>query len=84
LLEYAADQGELQVIGEWPFLAAHLQEVRARIRELGDAHPERHLEVPALRDALQTSRKYLIPLLEHFDREGVTARAGAVRLVRRA
>lgn len=82
LLEYAEDQGELTVIGNWPFLTEHLDAVREHIRNLGAAHPDRHLEVPALRDALGTSRKYLIPLLEHFDKLGVTARAGAVRLVR--
>ena len=32
------------------------------------------------RDLLQSSRKYVVPLLEHFDREGVTRRRGDVRI----
>lgn len=34
------------------------------------------------RDALQTSRKFVIPLLEHFDQVGFTQRHGEVRSVR--
>ncbi len=33
------------------------------------------------RDALQTSRKYIIPLLEHFDAIGFTVRRGETRLI---
>jgi selenocysteine-specific elongation factor len=32
-----------------------------------------------LRDLLGISRKYLIPLLEYFDREGITIRKGDLR-----
>jgi selenocysteine-specific elongation factor len=35
------------------------------------------------RDRHQTTRKYAIPLLEYFDREGVTVRDGEVRRLRR-
>jgi len=34
------------------------------------------------KDALKTSRKYVIPLLEHFDASGFTARDGDVRKLR--
>ena len=37
------------------------------------------LDIPALRDALDTSRKYLIPLLEHLDAAGLTVLRGGVR-----
>ncbi len=40
------------------------------------------VDIPALRDALQTSRKYLIPLLELFDREGLTKRIGDRRVLK--
>ena len=36
-----------------------------------------------LRDALQSTRKYLIPLLEHFDTEGLTLRQGGRRVLKR-
>jgi selenocysteine-specific elongation factor len=41
------------------------------------------LEIPRLRDLLGTSRKFLMPLLEHFDRSGLTARKGDRRILRR-
>jgi selenocysteine-specific elongation factor len=37
-----------------------------------------------LRDELRTTRKYLIPLLEHFDVQGLTLRQGANRVLRRS
>lgn len=42
------------------------------------------LDIPSLRDRLDTSRKYLIPFLEHLDVIGVTARKGNRRILRRA
>ncbi len=41
------------------------------------------LEIPKLRDLLGTSRKFLMPLLENFDRSGLTARKGDRRILRR-
>jgi selenocysteine-specific elongation factor len=40
------------------------------------------LAIPELRDRLGTTRKFLIPLLEHFDTVGVTARRGGTRVLR--
>ncbi|WP_418255924.1 SelB C-terminal domain-containing protein, partial [Gordonibacter urolithinfaciens] len=34
-----------------------------------------------LRDAMGTTRKYAIPLLEHFDAQGVTRRDGDLRVL---
>jgi len=36
--------------------------------------------VAALRDLLGSTRKYVLPLLEYFDREKVTLRRGDVRV----
>lgn len=41
------------------------------------------LVIPELRDRLDTTRKYLIPFLEHLDRVGITARKGDRRILRR-
>ena len=41
------------------------------------------LEIPSLRDQLATTRKFLIPLLEHFDVQGLTLRQGANRVLRK-
>lgn len=40
------------------------------------------ITVSAFREALGTSRKYALPLLEHFDRTGVTVRRGDLRFPR--
>lgn len=40
------------------------------------------LDIPALRDRLHTSRKFVIPLLEYSDGIGLTARRGSVRVLR--
>ena len=41
------------------------------------------LDIPSLRDALGTTRKFLIPLLEHFDALGLTTRLGANRVLKK-
>jgi len=40
------------------------------------------LDIPSLRDHFQSSRKYLMPLLEHFDSKGITQRRGPNRILR--
>jgi selenocysteine-specific elongation factor len=40
---------------------------------------EQELGVPAFKDMVGVTRKFAIPLLEHFDRVGVTVRSGNVR-----
>ncbi len=58
--------------------ASAVAEATARIR---DALSERgELTVGDVRDLLATSRRYVIPLLNHLDREGVTKRRGDVRV----
>ena len=53
-----------------------------RARELVREHLTTHdtITVGDARDLLGSSRKYVVPLLEHFDREGVTRRRGDVRI----
>jgi selenocysteine-specific elongation factor len=43
--------------------------------------PERLIDVATFKDLAGVSRKYAIPLLEYFDRERVTRRAGDKRLI---
>jgi len=46
------------------------------------AHAQEGITVSAVREALGTSRKYAVPLLEHLDRTGVTRRNGDLRFPR--
>jgi len=56
-----------------------------RVREdlIRDLSAGGGMTTAAFRDRYQTSRKYAIPLLEFFDREGLTIRIGEVRRLRR-
>jgi selenocysteine-specific elongation factor len=53
-----------------------------RLREYGAQHePERLIDVPTFKEIAGVTRKYAIPLLEHFDRERITRRAGDKRII---
>lgn len=52
------------------------------LRGYASAHePERLIDMAAFKELAGVSRKYAIPLLEYFDRERVTRRAGDRRLI---
>jgi len=59
-----------------------LEDLKTKLRDYAAAHePERLIDVAAFKDLAGVSRKYAIPLLEYFDREQVTRRAGDKRLI---
>jgi len=80
-LRILAQQGAVVAVGKDRYYAtAAFARERERvveiIRGVGGATPA------AIRERLGRSRKWLIPLLEHLDREGVTAREGDLRVLR--
>ena len=54
------------------------QHLRTHLEEKGD------ISAGEFRDLLQISRKYAIPLLEHFDNQRITVRMGDKRVLRKA
>lgn len=78
LLELLAERGDLRKVGDHFFQTEQvdraLEILKQVARESGG-----EIVVPRLRDALQTTRKYLIPLLEYFDSSGRTVRRGERR-----
>jgi selenocysteine-specific elongation factor len=81
LVARGTDEGRLDVIGEHVYGAAVLRRVLVAIAKNCLAH-DGILDIPGLRDELGTSRKYLIPLLEHVDGMGLTRlRGGERRLI---
>jgi len=59
-----------------------VEKVKRKLLQYGTEHePERLIDVGAFKDLAGVSRKYAIPLLEYFDRERVTRRAGDKRLI---
>ncbi|MBI2570714.1 MAG: selenocysteine-specific translation elongation factor [Candidatus Schekmanbacteria bacterium] len=79
LFELLIAQGELvRLSAKLVFHRDCLARVETAIRRLLSASEE--LPVAPLKSELNLSRKYLIPLLEHFDAMGLTRRAGEGRV----
>ncbi|MFY9343648.1 MAG: selenocysteine-specific translation elongation factor [Planctomycetota bacterium] len=78
LLDRAQDEGRIDKVGDHYYGAATVRTVMRAIRRNCLGHGE-VLDIPALRDELDTSRKYLIPLLEYVDAAGLTVLRGGVR-----
>jgi len=85
--EHDALVGMLREAGEVVWIDGHLFAPAAidRVREALVEHArarDGRIDIPSFRDEIGTTRKYLIPLLEHFDAEGLTVRRGANRMLR--
>ena len=81
LLALLADEGEVMRVGPLFFVQAAYERARSELIRIAKAHAG-EVVIPELRDALKTSRKFMIPLLEHFDGSGLTVRSGDKRFVR--
>jgi selenocysteine-specific elongation factor len=83
LLQLLLDEGTLvRVNREMFFHAAALDKLKQLLEKHAAAHePERLIDVATFKDLAGISRKYAIPLLEYFDRERVTQRAGDRRII---
>ncbi|HLM56257.1 MAG TPA: selenocysteine-specific translation elongation factor [Pyrinomonadaceae bacterium] len=83
LLQLLLDSGTLVRVRE--DLLFHREPLSRLIEALRDyaarGGTERLIDVAAFKDLSGVSRKYAIPLLEYFDRERVTRRAGDRRLI---
>jgi selenocysteine-specific elongation factor len=80
-LSQLASQGAVVRLGpELHFDAAAIMGARERLTLYITQHGP--ATVGQLRDALGVSRKYVIPLLEYFDAQGVTKRDGDARILR--
>jgi len=80
LIEAAAGAGALVTVSpDLVMTAGFVDEAR---RALCDTDWGESITVSAFRERIGTSRKYALPLLEYFDREGVTLRRGDVRVLR--
>ncbi|MBK8179396.1 MAG: selenocysteine-specific translation elongation factor [Planctomycetes bacterium] len=82
LLAMLVDEGALVRVNK-ELLLGRANYDRARAAVAKNCAQHGRLEIPALRDELSTTRKFLIPLLEHFDAVGLTIRQGDHRVLRR-
>ena len=83
LLQLLIDGRKLvRIHGEMFMHAQAVENLKTKLRTYASQHePERLIDVAAFKDLAGVSRKYAIPLLEFFDREQVTRRAGDKRLI---
>jgi selenocysteine-specific elongation factor len=83
ILQLLLNEGTLvRVQGEMFFPSQALENLKRLLREFAAQHePERLIDVAKFKDLAGVSRKYAIPLLEYFDREHVTRRAGDQRVI---
>ncbi|HEY2776096.1 MAG TPA: selenocysteine-specific translation elongation factor [Candidatus Binatia bacterium] len=76
-------QGRLvKVAPELFFAPQRLDEIAAKLKDYLERESE--ITAAAFRDLIAASRKYGIPLLDWFDRSGLTIRVGDVRRLRRS
>lgn len=78
LLDRAQDEGLIDKVGEHYYGAKIVRGMLHAVRGNCLANDE-VLDIPKLRDGLDTSRKFLIPLLEYVDSLGLTVLRGGVR-----
>lgn len=76
------DSGEVvKVSEEFYFSRQVIDDLTGRLNAFAAATADRLIDVPKFKDIAGVSRKYAIPLLEYFDREKITRRAGDKRLI---
>ncbi|HEX7315799.1 MAG TPA: selenocysteine-specific translation elongation factor [Pyrinomonadaceae bacterium] len=82
LLQLLLDAGALvRVKEDLLFHRDPLAQLTDSLRDYAARTPDRLIDVAAFKELSGVSRKYAIPLLEYFDRERVTRRAGDKRLI---
>lgn len=80
LLALLVEQGKLVRIAEFVFHPEVIERAKQVARQLCEKHGS--FTASQFREAVNTTRKYAIPLLEFLDHIGVTVRKGDVRVLR--
>jgi len=83
ILQLLIDNGTIVRVNNEIFMhQSVLQGLKSKLLAFASQHePARLIDVAAFKELAGVSRKYAIPLLEYFDRERVTRRAGDKRLI---
>lgn len=82
ILQLLIDAGLIvRVNNDMFFYRAALDNLVVRLKEFAAQSKDRLIDVAAFKDMANVSRKYAIPLLEYFDREHITRRAGDKRII---
>lgn len=80
LLNLLIEQGKLVKVGEFVFHPSVIEKAKQVVRQL--CEQQGSFTASQFREAINTTRKYAIPLLEFLDQIGITVRRGDVRVLR--
>ncbi|MEO6587832.1 MAG: selenocysteine-specific translation elongation factor [Pyrinomonadaceae bacterium] len=82
IFQLLINSGEIvKITDEFYFSKIIIDNLINQMRGFADKTSDRLIDVAAFKDLAGISRKYAIPLLEYFDREKITRRAGDKRLI---
>ena len=82
IFQLLLNSGEIvKVTEEFYFGREAIDNLVKELKKFADQTSDRLIDVPMFKDIAGISRKYAIPLLEYFDRERITRRAGDKRLI---
>lgn len=82
IFQLLLDSGELvKVTEDFYFLREIIKELVEKLKTYASKSSDKLIDMPTFKDIAGISRKYAIPLLEYFDREKITRRAGDKRLI---
>ena len=82
IFQLLLNSGEIVKISEeFYFIKPEIENLTTKIRAFASGSADRLIDVAKFKDIAGISRKYAIPLLEFFDRERITRRAGDKRLI---
>ena len=82
IFQLLLNSGEIvKVSAEFYFAKSAIDDLIQKLREFAGQTEDRLIDVPTFKEIAGVSRKYAIPLLEYFDIEKVTRRAGDKRLI---
>lgn len=83
IVQLLIDGGQIRRVQGEMFMATRvIEDLKRKLFKYGDDNqPGRMIDVATFKELAGVSRKYAIPLLEYFDRERVTRRAGDKRVV---
>lgn len=82
IFQLLLNSGEIiKITDEFYFTRTEIENLVAKLRKFAENSADKLIDVSAFKDIAGISRKYAIPLLEYFDRERITRRAGDKRLI---
>lgn len=82
IFQLLLNSGEIvKVTEDFYFAKEAIDGLIKNVKQFAEKTTDRLIDVAAFKDIAGISRKYAIPLLEYFDRERVTRRAGDKRLI---